>query len=107
MVINCGDGLYDDSGYRIRLMDSLIKQIETDYDDLKSSLKRLNNNALDISKIDRILKKISWIRKELRMFEKLELTNIEGVLCSEVAKIDSDITQIEAKLKISRLSVLK
>jgi hypothetical protein len=88
-------------------MDSLIKQIETDYDELKSSLKRLKNNTIDISKIDTVLKKISWIKKELKMFEQLELTNIEGVLCSETAKIDRDITQIEAKLKIWRLSVLK
>ena len=107
MEINYGDGLYDDSGYRIRCMDSLIRQLETDYDELKSSLKRLKNNTIDISKIDRVLKKISWIKKELKMFEKLELTNIEGVLCSEAAKIDRDITRIETKLKISRLSVLK
>jgi hypothetical protein len=107
MVINYEDGLYDDSGYRMRCMDSLIKQIETDYDEMKSSLKRLKNNTIDISKIDTVLKKISWIKKELKMFEQLELTNIEGVLCSETAKIDRDITQIEAKLKIWRLSVLK
>jgi hypothetical protein len=88
-------------------MDSLIRQIENDYDEMKSSLKRLNNNALDISKIDRILIKISWIKKELGMLEKLELINIEGVLSSEAAKIVRDITKIETKLKILRLSVLK
>jgi hypothetical protein len=107
MVINCGEGLCDDSGYRMRCMDSLIRQIENDYDEMKSSLKRLNNNALDISKIDRILIKISWIKKELGMLEKLELINIEGVLSSEAAKIVRDITKIETKLKILRLSVLK
>ena len=95
MGINYGDGLYDDSGYRIRCMDSLIKQLETDYDDLKSSLKMLKNNAGDISKLDEIVEKISWIKKELKMLEKLEMANIEGVLCSESAKIKRDIMPIE------------
>jgi ribosomal protein L10 len=52
------------------------------------------------------LGKISWIRQELKMFEQLEMINIEGVLCNELANIKRDIMGNEAKLKILRLTVL-
>jgi hypothetical protein len=87
-------------------MDSLRKQLETDYDELKLSLKKRKNNTTDISKIDEALGKISWIRQELKMFEQLEMINIEGVLCNELANIKRDIMGNEAKLKILRLTVL-
>jgi len=106
MRINYRDGLYDDSGYRIRCMDSLRKQLETDYDELNSSLKNLKNSTADFSKIDEVFEKISWIKQELIMFEQLEMKNIEGVLCNEFANIERDVMEIEAKLKISRLTVL-
>jgi hypothetical protein len=107
MGINFRDGLYDDSDYRIRCMDSLIKQLETDYDDLKSSLKMLKNNAIDISKIDEVLGKISWIKKSLKMLEGLKMMKIEGVLSNEIAEIEKNIMDIEMDFKILRLSHLK
>ena len=107
MRINYRDDLYDDSGYRIRCMDSLKKQMETDYDELNLSLKKLKNNTTDISKIDEALEKISWIKRELRMVEQLEMINIEGVLCNELTNIERNIMGNEAKLKILRLTVLK
>jgi hypothetical protein len=107
MGINYADGLCDDSGYRIRCMDSLIKQVETDYDDLKSSLKMLKNNAIDISKIDEVLGKISWIKKGLKMLEGLKVMKIESVLSNEIVEIEKKIMDIEMDFKILRLSRLK
>ncbi len=107
MGINYGDGLYDDSGYRIRCMDNLIKQVETDYDDLKSSLKMLKNNTIDISKIDEVAEKISWIKKSLKMLEGLKMMKIEGVLSNEIIEIEKNIMDIEMDFKILRLSRLK
>ena len=65
MRINHVDSLYDDSTYRIRCMDSLRKQLETDYDELTTLLKKRKNDTTDISKIDEALGKISWIKKGL------------------------------------------
>jgi hypothetical protein len=88
-------------------MDSLIKQLETDYDDLKSSLRKLKNNAIDISKIDEVLGKISWIKKSLKMLEGLKMMKIEGVLSNEIVEIEKKIMDIEMDFKILRLSRLK
>ena len=106
MGINFKDDLYDDCGYRIRCMDSLRKQLEADYDELNSSLKKLKNNTNDISKIDEAFEKISWIKQGLKMFERLEMKNIEGVLCNGLENIERDMMVNEAKLKILRLTVL-
>jgi hypothetical protein len=88
-------------------MDSLLKQVETDYDDLQSSLKMLKNNVIDISKIDEVLGKISWIKKGLKMIEGLKMAKIEGVLSNEIVEIEKNIMDIEMDLKILRLSRLK
>ena len=102
-----GDRLCGDSDYRIRCMDSLIKQVETDYDQLKSSLKILKNSAIDKSKIDEVLWKISWIKKSLKMLEGLTMMKIEGVLSNEIGEIEKNIMDIEMNFKMLRLSRLK
>ena len=90
--------LYDESSYRIRCTQSLIDQIKRDYADLNSLLKGLKNNTCDISEADEVMQRISWIKEGLKMFNKLRMMNIEGILCDEIEQIENDVMQIEPQL---------
>jgi hypothetical protein len=98
MNINCSDKLYDDSGYRIRCMRSLVEQLKNDYAELNSLLKGLKNNTREISEADEVRQRISWIKEELKVFNKLKMLNIEGILWGEVEQIENDVMNIESHL---------
>ena len=98
MNLNYGDDLYDESSYRIRCMRSLVEQLKNDYADLNSLLKGFKNGTNGISEIDEVMQKISWIKEGLKMFNKLKMMNIEGVLWDEIEQIEKDVMQIEAQL---------
>ena len=98
MNIYYSDNLHDDSGYRIRYMKSLVEQIKNDYSDLNSLLKGFKNGTNGISEIDEVMQKISWIKEGLKVFNKLKLMNIEGVLWNKIEQIENDVNQIEMYL---------
>ena len=93
MMHNCRDDLCADSGYRIRCMRSLIGQIKSDYADLNSFLK-IKSGGRDILPTDEVLEKKSWIKQALKVFERLQMMDIEGVFSTEVEAIKKDIRAI-------------
>lgn len=98
MDINCSDKLYDDSIYCTRWMRSVVEQLKNDYAELNSLLKDLKNSTCDISEADNVIQRISWIKKELKVFKKLEMINIEGVLWGQIEQIENDVMHIESYL---------
>ena len=98
MMHNCRDDLCADSGYRIRCMRSLIGQIKSDYADLNSFLK-IKSGDRNILRTDEILKKIAWIRQALKVFDRLQMMDIEGVLSTEVEAIKKDIRNISESVE--------
>ena len=82
---------YNESGYRIRCMRSLAEQVKNDFADLTILLERLESGKLDISEIEQIFKKISWIKQGLNIIKKLRMVDIEGVLWGEIEQIESDV----------------
>jgi hypothetical protein len=69
-------------------MHSLAEQVKNDFADLTMLLERLESGTLNISEIEQILQKISWIKKSLSMLHKLKMTNIEGVVWGEIGQIE-------------------
>lgn len=98
MNLNYRGDLYDENSYRIRCMRSLVEQIKNDYADLNSFLKGIKNGTNGISEIDEVMQKISWIEEELKLFNKLRVMNIEGILSGEIEQIENDVMQIEMHL---------
>jgi hypothetical protein len=72
-------------------MHSLAEQVKNDFADLTMLLERLESGTLDISEIEQILKKISWIKKGLYMLNKLKMINIEGVVWGEIEQIENGV----------------
>jgi hypothetical protein len=79
-------------------MRSLVEQLKNDYAELNSLLKGLKNNTCDISEADEVMQRISWIKEELKLFNKFKMLNIEGILWSEIEQIENDVVQIETHL---------
>ena len=71
-------------------MQSLMVQIKSDYADLNSYLK-IKSSGRDILRTDEVLEKISWIRQALKVFDRLQIMDIEGVFSTEVEAIKKDI----------------
>jgi hypothetical protein len=93
MMHNCRDDLCADSGYRIRCMQSLTEQIKSEYANMNSFLK-IKNGGKNILATDEVLEKISWIRQALKVFDRLQMMDIEGVFSTEVEAIKKDIMAI-------------
>ena len=93
MMHNCRDDLCADSGYRIRCMRSLNEQIKSEYADLNSFLK-IKSGGRDILATDEVLEKISRIKQALKVFDRLQMMDIEGVFSTEVEAIKKDIRAI-------------
>jgi hypothetical protein len=77
-------------------MRSLTEQVKRDFSDLTMLLERLGSGPLDISEIEQIYQRISWIKESLNMINKLKMINIEGVLWGEINKIQDDVERIES-----------
>ena len=91
MDVNSLNNIYNESGYRIRCMHGLAEQVKNDFADLTMLLERLESGILDISEIEQILQKISWIKESLSMLNKLKMINIEGVVWGEIEQIENDV----------------
>ncbi len=91
MNLNSLNNIYNESGYRIRCMRSLAEQVKNDFTDLTMLLERLESGTLNISEIEQILQKISWIKESLNMLNKLKMINIEGVVWGEIEQIENDV----------------
>jgi len=79
-------------------MQSLIEQIKSDYAEMNSFLK-IKSGGRNILATDEVLKKISWIRQALKVFDRLQMMDIEGVLSTEVEAIIKDIRAISESVE--------
>jgi hypothetical protein len=77
-------------------MRSLTEQVKRDFADLTMLLERLRSGKLNISEIEQINQKISWIKESLKMLNKFKMINIEGVLWGKIHKIQDDVERIES-----------
>jgi hypothetical protein len=107
------DDLYDESGYRIRAMKSLIVQLREDHKDLNRKWKKFKEGVIaeekgkDKSKEEEILRILSWVKEGLRVLEELRKRGIEGVIWGEIEDIEKDIKDKEMIIKMIPLSVSK
>ena len=91
------DNLYNDKGYKIRCIKSLLKQINEDHEECSRLWKRLENgagNVFDKEELERIL---SWIRQGLNTFEEVRKKGIEGISWGEIEHIEKDMKDKEMK----------
>ena len=97
MVVNFLNNIDNECGYRIRYLHSLAEQVRNDFADLTMLRERLESGTLDISEIEQIDQKISWIKQDLNLFNKLNIIDIEGVIWPEIAQIENDVEHIEMR----------
>ena len=76
-------------------MHGLAEQVKNDFAELNGLMKKLSTGPLDIFEMEQILQKISWIKQGLNMLKKLRMIDIEGVIWSEIDKIEKDVEYIE------------
>jgi len=88
---NLLNNIYNETGDRIRSMQSLAEQVKNDFADLSILLERFKSDTLDVAEKEQILQKISWIKKSLNMLNKLKMTNIEGVVWGEIEQIENSV----------------
>ena len=93
------DILLKDNTYRIRTMNGLKLQIDRDYDKLKQLWKRRDEGAINSCEIKEAQKQMSWLRKGLRVLDKLGQNEIEGVISGNVIGIDKWINQRKRRVK--------
>jgi hypothetical protein len=71
-------------------MHSLAEQVKNDFADLTMLLERLKSGTWDITEIEQILQKMSWIKESLNTLNKLKMINIEGVVWGEIEQIENE-----------------
>ena len=97
MNANSFNNIYNERHYRIRCMHGLAEQIKNDFADLSLLLERLESGTFDILEKEQILQKISWIKHDLILFNKLNIIDIEGVIWGEIEQIENDVEHIEMR----------
>lgn len=96
--------LYNDKGHKIRHIKNIIEQIKRDFSDLNGLMERLKSGIINSSEIQGMTQKISWIKQEINMLEKLNSKNIEGILWGEMIGIKKNIIDMEMNIKILQIS---
>ena len=96
--------LYDDNGYRIRCIKSIIEQLKKDYSDLNGSKKKMRSGVINSPGMEEILQQISWIKQEVNILRKLDSNNIEGILWGEIIEIEKKVIDMEMKIKRHQIS---
>ena len=94
------EGLYNNEGYKIRCMRDLVEQIKRDYAECKQIWARMETEAMDISKEDELIRVMSWLTEEIKVFNELGKRGIEGVLQGEIGDIEKDVKTKEIHLKV-------
>jgi hypothetical protein len=80
-----------DTGYKMRCLKSLIAQIKKDYAELNQLWQKVDNDKIGEIDIDELLKKISWVKQGLKMFQEKRNKDIEGVLWVDIEHIAKDL----------------
>jgi len=97
--------LYNDKGYRIRCIRSLVDQIKEDHMRFRTLFKRLESGESDVSLIEELVRVLSWLKQGLNTFKEMRNDQIEGVLWGDINRIDQDMKEKEMHLKLFLYSV--
>ena len=99
------EDLYNQKGYKVRSMKSLMIQIREDHAELNRLWGRFKKGPSNISEIDELARILSWLKEELDVFEGLKKEDIEGLSWGEIEDIIRDVRDKELELKKILLSV--
>lgn len=105
-----GDSLNDSRDepiHRIRFMENLMIQVREDYERLNLLWNKIRKGKADKSEIEEILRILSYLKKDLKVFHELKKRGIEGILWGEMEKVEKDVVDKEKNLKRILLSVFE
>ena len=90
---------YADTGYKLRWIRSIEKQIKRDYAELNQLWKKTDIDKKGDIEIDELLEKISWIKAGLKNFMEYRNEDIEGVLWLDTERIVKDLQAKENRIE--------
>jgi len=88
-----------ESGYKIRCMRSLARQIKEDYAEWNRLCEKLEKGPMELSEEEELLRVMCWLREGLNVFKELKKSGIEGVSWGEMEEIEKDVRIKENNLK--------
>ena len=92
--------LYNDKGYRVRCMKSLIRQIKEDYSECNRLWKIFDKGSINHLEIEELARVISWVKEDLDTFKAFRNEGLEGVTWGEIKNIEKDMEDKEMRLKL-------
>ena len=101
------DDSFNNKGYRIRCMRSLIEQIKNDYAECNRLWEKLENGSMEIADEEELLRVMSWLRQELNVFSEMKQTGIEGISSAEIEEIEKDIRKKETNIRVINTNKLR
>ena len=93
------EDFYNQKGYKIRSMKSLMIQIREDHRELIRLWERFQKGPGDISEIDELVRVLSWLKEGLDVFEEMKKKDIEGLSWGELQGIKMNVRDKEIELK--------
>jgi hypothetical protein len=94
------ENIYNDKGYRIRCIKSLIRQIKEDYSECKRLWKIFDKGSINHLEIEELARVISWVKEDLDTFKAFRNEGLEGVTWGEIECIERDVREKETKLRL-------
>jgi len=89
------NGLWGNSGYRIRCVKRLSEQIRADHEEINILWKKWKNGLADRADEEEMERVLAWLRQEIGLYKELGKKGIEGILSGEIEIIEKDIRDKE------------
>jgi hypothetical protein len=99
------ENLYNDKGYRIRCMKSLIRQIQEDCAECNRVWKLVDKGSVNQLEIEELVRVISWVKEGLETLRELRGMDLEGVTWGEMERMERDIKGKESELRMLVYSI--
>ena len=93
-----------ESVHKMRFMSNLLMQVKADYARLKELWEKLKKGRVDKEGIEEVHCVLSYLKKDLRVFEEMKRRGIEGVLWGEIESIENDVFSKETDFKMILMS---
>ena len=100
MTADNWSGLGLDASHKTRFMSNLLMQIKADYKELLELCEGLKRGGVDREKIEEILGIISYLKKDLKVFEEMKRRGIEGIQWGQIEDIENDVFSKERSISI-------
>jgi len=78
---------------------SMLEQLKSDYAEFKSLWEKFENDGFKMSRMDDIVRALSWIQTEITALKKLSKNGVDGVTWGGGRDIEDDIRNKEVYLK--------